>query len=678
MSAPAWFDKDVYLANKLAQLQADDPNAGWTDMALLEALNNAGFNPFTADGVYAHFVAYGNAEGISPNAYFDEATYMANKLAQMQANDPAYTMQQLEQAFKDAGLSAWDHYTLYGTEEGISPSAGFNTEAYLNAKVQQMIDAGNTNYTKADLIQDLKNADLNPIEHYLLYGKDENLSYSPSAAAEYAPLPEEGLTVAKATTDLAAGTIKAGEFYLQDTVDALDGATYSLISNAKGVYVEDTVAALTASKAANVLAKAEHVIVADDLVNLVKATLPDFGGTPTSLLVTKVSSAVNMGEVTVAVAADAQNMLDAFLARTDVYYDKGVTKPQSLELDAYAIKDTAANVAAADATLLKDADSLTVSDTVAELGANLSLIEDDLNANMLVNVEDSLSNIANASQTLMSGLTTQFAGEVDGTDKFTLTATDEGSVDVKYTATLNDLASGEHAITVSNASAVNVDATSYGTAASIELDNLISFNAANTSFSFTGSNFADAITAHANGGTINGGLGADTITLGAGNDTVVLGAGVATDYVATLGSGSVGGDSIASFGSAGDDLLTFDNSGFLSWANDAKIDDTVASTADNSSIVTFEDNSFILMTGAAVSTAAGVTALFMSATDASTGFALGDGDDMVLVTASGDKSYIWYIQNDATATIDADKEVKLIAEVNGTLTAEDFAQNQNA
>ena len=673
MSAPAWFDKDVYLDNKLAQLQADEPNNGWDELKMAEAFNNAGFNPFTADGVYAHFVAYGNAENVSPNAYFDVDTYFANKLAQLQATEPDKgwtSVDQVKEAFADAGLSAWDHYTLYGTAEGISPSAGFNTEDYMNAKLAQM-QADDPAYTMEQLEQAFKDADLNPIEHYLLYGKNENLSYTPSAAAEYAPLPEEGLTVAKATTDLAAGTIKAGEFYLQDTVDALDGATYSLISNAKGVYVEDTVAALTASNAANVLAKAEHVIVADDLVNLVTATLPDFGGTPTSLLVTKVSSAVNMGQVTVAVAADAQNMLDAFLARTDVYYDKGVTKPQSLELDAYAIKDTAANVAAADATLLKNAESLTVSDTVAELGANLSLIEDDLNTNMIVNVDDSLSNIANANQTIMKGLAEQFSGS----GQFTLTATDEGSVDLTLTKTLDFLASDSHAIDVSDASAINLSAGK--DAADIILNDLFSTDG-DTTFSFTGSDNADTIAAHNNGGTINGGKGFDTITLGtegAGVDTVVLGAGEASDYTGTIGTGAVGGDSIANFGSAGDDLLTFDNSGFLSWANDATIE-TMASTVATAANDAFEDNSFVVLTGNVTTAAASIAALFVSSADATTGFALNKGDDMVLVTASGSSSYIWYIsQLDDDVTIDAAKEVKLIATVNAVLTADDFAQN---
>lgn len=182
MSAPAWFNYAAYVANKLAQLQAAEPDANWTAESMQAAFTAAGYSN-DADGMYRHFVDYGNAENVSPSPYFVVSEYMANKLAQMQAAEPdaGWDMAKLEQAFKDAGLSAWNHYELYGQDEGISPSSLFDTEAYLAAKLAQLQatepDAG---WETVDQVVDAFQANgLNPVEHYMLYGINENLSYSP-------------------------------------------------------------------------------------------------------------------------------------------------------------------------------------------------------------------------------------------------------------------------------------------------------------------------------------------------------------------------------------------------------------------------------------------------------------------------------------------------------------------
>lgn len=182
MSAPAWFNYETYVSNKLAQLQASEPDANWTAESMQAAFTAAGYSN-DADGMYRHFVEWGNAENVSPSPYFVVSEYMANKLAQMQAAEPdaGWDMAKLEQAFKDAGLSAWDHYELYGQDEGISPSSLFDTEAYLAAKLAQLQatepDAG---WETVDQVVDaFQAAGLNPVEHYMLYGINENLSYSP-------------------------------------------------------------------------------------------------------------------------------------------------------------------------------------------------------------------------------------------------------------------------------------------------------------------------------------------------------------------------------------------------------------------------------------------------------------------------------------------------------------------
>ena len=208
MSAPAWFNYATYVANKLAQLQSADPEAGWTSESLQAAFTAAGYSN-DADGMYQHFVDWGNAENVSPSPYFVVSEYMANKLAQLQSAEPAagWDMTKLEQAFKDAGLSAWDHYTMYGQDEGISPSSLFDNNAYLAAKLAQLQstepDAG---WESVDQVVDaFQAAGLNPIEHYMLYGVSEALTYTPVAPVDPETPVTDELTTARDVLNLGAG-----------------------------------------------------------------------------------------------------------------------------------------------------------------------------------------------------------------------------------------------------------------------------------------------------------------------------------------------------------------------------------------------------------------------------------------------------------------------------------------
>lgn len=208
MSAPAWFNYATYVANKLAQLQATEPDADWTSESLQAAFTAAGYSN-DADGMYRHFVEWGNAENVSPSPWFVTSEYMANKLAQLQHDAPAagWDMAKVEQAFKDAGLSAWDHYTLYGQAEGISPSSLFDTNAYLAAKLAQLQrDEPDAGWESVDQVVEAFQANgLNPIEHYVLYGVNEALSYTPVAPVEPEKPVTDELTTARDVLNLGAG-----------------------------------------------------------------------------------------------------------------------------------------------------------------------------------------------------------------------------------------------------------------------------------------------------------------------------------------------------------------------------------------------------------------------------------------------------------------------------------------
>ncbi|MBQ9453694.1 MAG: hypothetical protein IJU65_10470, partial [Desulfovibrio sp.] len=133
--ADKWFDYSTYMANKRAQLNAADPSANWTAEQVADAFEQAGFKG--VDGAQQHFEQYGHTaeENLSPNAnfipsqyyIFKAADYFDKAVADVTEEQAAY----IQAAIKDAGMSAWDHYTQYGTKEGINPSNNFDTQKYL-------------------------------------------------------------------------------------------------------------------------------------------------------------------------------------------------------------------------------------------------------------------------------------------------------------------------------------------------------------------------------------------------------------------------------------------------------------------------------------------------------------------------------------------------------------------
>ncbi|WP_300785915.1 hypothetical protein [uncultured Desulfovibrio sp.] len=210
MSAPAWFNYETYLVNKLAQLKTADPEqyGDYTEAELKASMLEAGYSN-DADGMYQHFEQFGNAENVSPSPYFVVSEYLANKLTQLQTLDPeqygSFTVTDVANSFAEAGLSAWDHYTLFGQAEGVSPSAIFDNNAYLEAKLEQLktLDpAQYGEYTVEDVVNAFAAEGLNPIEHYMLFGINEDLSYSPVTPEP--PVTDE-LTTARDVLTLDAG-----------------------------------------------------------------------------------------------------------------------------------------------------------------------------------------------------------------------------------------------------------------------------------------------------------------------------------------------------------------------------------------------------------------------------------------------------------------------------------------
>ena len=292
MANPKWFDAKVYAANKLDQLQKIDTKGNWTAESLTKALEEAGYKG--DEGLYQHFLDYGAAENVSPNAAFDVAYYLtakADALNNAQGGEgKAWTAGLVLDAIKEAGMTVWQHYELYGSNEGIATSEAFDTDEYLAAKAALMNETkegGRNDWTVADVKEAFANAGLSALEHFNEYGKAEleaagksttftadildtssfnaftgaqtyslveamNAQKEDALASNYAlsDLTAETITVAQHSgldaliSDASDAPAKSGLTYtLEDTVAAIDGASASAIAGSEGGYkILDTLA----------------------------------------------------------------------------------------------------------------------------------------------------------------------------------------------------------------------------------------------------------------------------------------------------------------------------------------------------------------------------------------------------------------------------------------------------
>lgn len=161
---PSWFNDATYLANKLLQLQSSDPSTGWT-LAML----NAELAKYNATP-YEHFLAQGDKENVSPNAYFNVSEYLKAKANQMNAEKYEGKTDWVESTvlaeMGKYGVSAWDHYLKVGQFEGVNPSNGLDTDAYFTAKMNLLNSSawdGRTDWTVSEVQQIFKDAGCSPI-----------------------------------------------------------------------------------------------------------------------------------------------------------------------------------------------------------------------------------------------------------------------------------------------------------------------------------------------------------------------------------------------------------------------------------------------------------------------------------------------------------------------------------
>lgn len=229
------FDEAYYLSAKLSALAGDFPEwATKTTVDLKAYLANVGFTP------ESHYSQFGYTEGLAPNAYFNHAEYKLAKAWQL-FNSPESTYVSIAEAlaaFEQAWTGdAYQHYLQYGAFEEINPSNAFDAPSYLADKLADLQADSDTAAEWADkdvddLLAAFEAAGFTPLTHYIAFGEGEGLTVTEVPAGEQVD-PDELDPVEGETFTLTTGTDSITGTTGNDTIngtastltalDAIDG-----------------------------------------------------------------------------------------------------------------------------------------------------------------------------------------------------------------------------------------------------------------------------------------------------------------------------------------------------------------------------------------------------------------------------------------------------------------------
>lgn len=236
------FVESEYLAAKLAQLQSNYTEWAGKDADFLKTvLANLGMTP------EQHYQDFGWAEGLAPNNLFNAAEY---KLAKAQALFDAGAFFTLQEA-KDAFAAAWTddpylHYIQFGSAEGVNPSNSFDESSYLASKLAALqADAATSADWAGKTVDDVRAAftaaGLSALGHYQLIGKGEGIAVTAVPAEEQVnPGTDPGdvgeTYVLTINQDTITGTDKADTF---SAPASQGGGTQTLINTLQNVDILD-------------------------------------------------------------------------------------------------------------------------------------------------------------------------------------------------------------------------------------------------------------------------------------------------------------------------------------------------------------------------------------------------------------------------------------------------------
>ncbi len=228
------FDKAYYLGEKLAALQATESEwVGKTTDFLETVLSNV--YGLTAE---EHYMQYGWQEGLAPNQYFNAEEYKLAKAQQLFDGGNYLTVESALAAFEDAWQQdPYQHYIQYGAGESINPSNDFDASQYFADKLAQLQASDPDTYGDwtADQVEAaFFDAGLTAVEHFMLYGQDEGLTVTVVPADEQVnagdstPTAGEVFTLTTGIDDGADFTGGAGNDTFKAVVDGTTAANATL------------------------------------------------------------------------------------------------------------------------------------------------------------------------------------------------------------------------------------------------------------------------------------------------------------------------------------------------------------------------------------------------------------------------------------------------------------------
>lgn len=147
--------------------------------------------------------------------WFDESFFLISKADELNAlridGKTDWNAATTKQAIGDAGQTPEENFLLYSSFEiDVDANRNFNTKRYYEDKAKQLnaihVD-GRSDWTVAQVAQAFQGNHLDPVDHYLLYGKSEGLTPHPSANAD---------AFAAASSDPIIGSLTAGSVTWND------------------------------------------------------------------------------------------------------------------------------------------------------------------------------------------------------------------------------------------------------------------------------------------------------------------------------------------------------------------------------------------------------------------------------------------------------------------------------
>ncbi|EHJ45952.1 peptidase M10A and M12B matrixin and adamalysin (plasmid) [Solidesulfovibrio carbinoliphilus subsp. oakridgensis] len=137
-----WFDESFFLISKADALNARQigGKTDWNAETAKQAIVAAGQTP------EENYIKYSAFEiDVDANRNFNTRKYYQDKATQLNTNHTGgrtdWTAAQVAEAFQGSNLDPVDHYLLYGKKEGLTPKASSNADAFSSAASDPIIGA---------------------------------------------------------------------------------------------------------------------------------------------------------------------------------------------------------------------------------------------------------------------------------------------------------------------------------------------------------------------------------------------------------------------------------------------------------------------------------------------------------------------------------------------------------